>query len=606
MQTNRVLLCLLLGILNQALFFTTAVFAGAREVELEPIVIKSESLQEADIITTKDISRVDINKKPAASLDDALNYDASIDVSRRSICGVQSDLSIRGSTPEQAAVSINGIIVNDPQTAHHNLDIGLPSSNIERVDVTKGPAPTPWGQGTMGGAVNIVTKKPTRNEGDISFFYGDDRTQKSSVYVAHNKDKLGFSISADEATSDGWRYDTDFKEFSLASSGLVEAGDCVSSYILLGYGEKEFGASGFYGPYDSKEWTNSLFSNWDVSIKKEKFNITPRAYFKRHHDKYMLDINRPNYYLNHHTTDTKGVMLEAEADTGAAGQLFAGADINRESIQSSRLGKHSRNRNSFYLNLRNYSETPLGYDISLKINDYSKYRTELLPQAGISFMLGPGIRLRSSAAKSSRQPSYTELYYDSPSDKGNNGLSQEKALNYEAGVDVFYGKNKDIRLSCTSFRRESSDLIDWVKEAKGEAYYQAKNITKVNTEGFESELSIKFLRWLNLKGSYTYIDSDIKKDRDYISKYAFNHPAHKVTADADIILPFGTQNITLLYKDRRRYSHYLIMGCSLSYQFLKCGSIFVNIDNIFNSAYEDIKDNRLPGRKIGAGLRIRF
>lgn len=581
-------------------------FSSEREVELEPIIITPDEFQQEAAIPTKNICTVDMRENPSLSPEETLDYQRGADVERRGILGIQSDLSMRGSTPEQSRVAINGIIINNPQTAHHNLDLGLPSGSVEKIEVTGQAAPTGWAQGAMGSAVNFITKRPTRDEGELFFMYGTDQTHKSSLSVIRNRNGSGFGFQAEEVASDGWRYDTDFRECSLASSGLLKVSDKISSNLLMAYGEKEFGAAGFYGRYDSKEWTNTQFFSWDFQMREDSFQITPGLYFKRHHDKYMLDIERPDYYLNHHRTDLEGIMLRAEQGLEEWGLVEAAADISRDDIKSSRLGKHSRSRNSFFLSWRNYRLLPLGYDLSLGVDDYSEYDPEILPQAGLSFRFGPHLNLRSSVSKSARPPTYTELYYDSPANKGNKDLSPEEALSYEIGLDILDSEKKNISFSCTIFRRDSSDLIDWIKQSPAQAYYQAKNITELKIEGMETEVSLRPVQWLEMKAGYVYLDSDIEEDIDYISKYALNHPDHKITTEADFILPFGRQKVKLLYKDRKDYAHYFIMGLDLSYKFVKESILFIKIENIFNSANEDIKDTPLPGRQIQAGVRVKF
>jgi iron complex outermembrane receptor protein len=329
-------------------------------------------------------------------------------------------------------------------------------------------------------------------------------------------------------------------------------------------------------------------------------------YFNRHYDKYMLDIARPDYYLNHHMTDIEGIRVESKLALGKTGSFLGNIDFNRERIKSTRLGKHGRDKNSFSLAWQNYELGFLGYDLSLLVDDYSEYDTKVLPQAAIFFMLEPHTKLRASFAESSREPTYTELYYDSPANKGNANLSPEQAYNYEAGIDLDLQQDYNVFLSLTVFRRDSSDLIDWVKDTQSQAYYQARNITKVKTEGVDVGLSFKPIEWAMLKGGYTYIDSDIEKDYSYISKYALNHPDHKVSSQLDFILPFGIQSVRLLYKDRKKYANYLVMGCDLNYKVNKNSSLFVVVDNIFNSGREDIRDNKLPGREINVGIRLVF
>jgi len=587
------------------LIISSAEALGAEAgVELEPIVITHEQSEEADEISTRATSTVEVRYDPPISAEEILDYESEVDILRRGILGVQSDISIRGSTGDQVQISVNGIIVNDPQTEHHNLDLNMPLDSIERIDIVGASGPTAWAQGAIGGAVNFVTKKPTKNEGLVSALYGTDETQKTSLYLSRNTGSFGFGFSAEEASSNGWRHNTDFKEFSLASSGLLKLGDNISSSLFASYGEKEFGAANFYGPYNSREWTDGLFIDWELEARHEKFLIRPKAYFKRHHDKYELKIEWPDYYRNHHRTDIEGVMLQAEVGLDSFGRLLASVDMRREDIKSNLLGKDTRYKNTYFLSWQNYNELWWGFDASLGIDDYSEYDAEVLPQAGVYLMAGPVVKFRSSVSRSARQPTYTELLYDSPSNKGSKDLSLEKAMNYDIGLDV--AEKGRVSFSCTVFRRDADNLIDWVKETPSQTYYQARNMTEVKAEGVEIEIRLKPVDWFRLKTNYAYIDSDINNDVDYISKYALNHPDHKVSGEADIILPCGTQTVRLMYKNRKDYAEYFTMGLELNYGIIKGTDAFINIDNIFNSTNEDIKDNPLPGREIQAGVKVEF
>jgi iron complex outermembrane receptor protein len=565
-------------------------YAAEKEIELEPIVVNVGAFSQLANIPTKGISVLRVDMDKTHSVSEILDYHNGIDISTRGILGIQSDLTIRGSTQEQVQFSINGLNLDDPQTAHHDLDIAVPSAAIERIEVARGPSPLGWGQAAIGGAVNVVTKAPDRDECEVSFLYGTDEMRRSSIYLSRNEDSNGINFSAEESASNGWRFDTDFRQFAVSSSALFDLTDIFSNYIFAGYCEKEFGASNFYGLYDSKEWTDTFFFNWNPVIARDDFKFTPQLYFRRHHDKYMLDIKSPNRYINHHRTDVEGVKIEVQKDTKSYGFFTTSADIKKEGIKSTRLGKDALYTNTYLFSWRNYSNRLFGFDASLRIDDHSQYQTEFLPQAGAFLILSPHIRLRSHIAKASRPPTFTELYYDSPSNKGSRGLSPEEALNYEAGADIFLGEANEIRLSCTLFRRDSKDLIDWVKYAQSESFYQAANITEVKTEGLEAEANASLLDWLTIGVNYSYIDSDIKKGQDYISKYALRHPDHKLAAEAGITLPIGIQKIRMIYKDRKDYSHYLIMGIELNCKMNRYGRFFISVDNLFNSSHEDIKN----------------
>jgi vitamin B12 transporter len=579
--------------------------AYSYEIELEAITI---SLKEFENLLSSSNDTVISNPggEHAVSVEALLDQVTGIDISKRGIFNIQSDMSIRGSTFEQASVAVNNIILNDPQTGHHNLDLAVPQSAIERIDIARGQSSHIWAQSSMGGAVNISTKKPVETELTACFLYGSDNTRKASVYASSAGPEKGINIAAEESSSDGFRQGTDFRQFSVSSSGLLKTGDKISNYIFIGYGEKEFAAAGFYAPYNSREWTDTLFLNWKADINLGRLNIAPSLYYRKHHDKFMLDAARPDFYLNRHKTGIKGALVESYMDFDFYGLIQAAIDINEQSIKSTKLGKDNRNRYSYSLTWKNHTPLSFGYDISLRVDDYSAYKTQILPQAGAYFKLTDGIRLRSSISKSARPPNYTELFYEDPANKGNRKLDPESAINYEAGTDFIFGRAGKYRLSVTAFMRNSDNLIDWIKYSEADVVYQAKNIAKTRTEGLEADFSIDIERWLKIKTGYSYIDLDIKKTEHYISKYALNRPGQKVFTQLDIILPAGRQSINLMYKNKKNYNSYFLLGCHLRYDLGKHAGLLLTVENIFNSKYWDIEGNTLPGRQILAGVKAEF
>ena len=84
------------------------------------------------------ISGDEVRRLPIASLADALRLVAGIEVRSRGPLGVQSDFSIRGAAFGQMLVLVNGMRLNDAQSAHHNSDIPVPLEEIERIEILPG------------------------------------------------------------------------------------------------------------------------------------------------------------------------------------------------------------------------------------------------------------------------------------------------------------------------------------------------------------------------------------------------------------------------------------------------------------------------------------
>ncbi|MGO9573626.1 MAG: TonB-dependent receptor [Terriglobales bacterium] len=99
---------------------------------------------------------------------DYLQLDPSIDLQERAPDGVQADLTVRGSTFEQALVLLNGLRMDDVQTSHHDLDLPLRTGALARIEVLPGAGSTrpmdrmPWLEPSISSPGRRSTPKPRR------------------------------------------------------------------------------------------------------------------------------------------------------------------------------------------------------------------------------------------------------------------------------------------------------------------------------------------------------------------------------------------------------------------------------------------------------------
>ncbi len=69
-------------------------------------------------------------------------------------------------------------------------------SNIERIEILKGPASVLYGRGSSGGLINRVSKKPGTEGGEIVFSYGSWDDKRGEIDLArsiHGPAGLGVS-----------------------------------------------------------------------------------------------------------------------------------------------------------------------------------------------------------------------------------------------------------------------------------------------------------------------------------------------------------------------------------------------------------------------------
>jgi iron complex outermembrane recepter protein len=186
------------------LFGITAVFAASDapvEKKQEPIVITGRHITKEP--SSSETVIIDEASKELYSLTDILADRVGVQIKRYGGTGSYSTVSIRGSSPTQVAVFIDGIPLSDSVFGEVNLET-VPIDCIEKIEIYRGSAPLRFGTDSIGGVINLVTKKTHEEpEAKIAQEYGSLNTFKTSAYYTSGLGKGSFLISGYRHSSNG-------------------------------------------------------------------------------------------------------------------------------------------------------------------------------------------------------------------------------------------------------------------------------------------------------------------------------------------------------------------------------------------------------------------
>jgi len=544
---------------------------------------------------------------PVNTVQDMLKYVPGIDVRTRGPEGVQSDVGIRGGSFEQTLVLIDGIKISDPQTGHHNMNLPLPYSAVERIEILKGQGSRIYGANAFSGAINIITKKPKEPVLDLSLTGGQNSLFGASLAGAYSIGSLNSFISFSKDKSDGYRSNTNFDilNFFYNSSYSFSSG---SVFLTAGYNDKKFGANNFYSDKYPNQWehTTTRIAALSAKFDLDYINLSPKLYWRRNDDDYILDNSRPDWYRNIHKTNSFGGELQADF-TSPLGPASFGGELTYDKIESANLGNHNRTKGGFFAEQNISLIKGLTISGGFFLYNYSGFGWKLWPGADLGCLLNDNVKIFASAGKAFRIPTFTELYYTSPANNGNPSLLPEETINYELGASFF---NKAFQLNGSLFYKKGRNIIDWVRSSS-DAVWIVKNETELNTAGFEAGLIFfprSFLTGIPVKMvslNYTYLSMD-RSAGEFESKYSLEHLRHQFTAILNSILPMEISlTFTMRYIDRESYGDYFIADAGIEKHFSSI-SAFLNCGNLFNESYMDIGGIPMPGRWISGGLRIKW
>lgn len=466
-----------------------------------------------DVVTVERIAQL-----PVRTLNEVLAYTLGVDLQSRS--PAQADLSLRGSSFEQVLVLVDGVRMSDAQTAHFDLDLAIPLSEIERIEVLRGPATALYGSDAVGGVVNIVTRR-----GDdlrVSLDGGSFGTFGIGAAAGVTGRDHALRVSAEARRSDGHREGTDYETIQarLAADTRL-AGRTLRADV--GLAVRDFAARAFYtpanAPYDEYEETRTATASlaW-LAPAGAKFGLEPRLSFRRHDDEYLLDRNDPSLYRNVHTTWRYGGELIARYAATPSVRLAFGGEAYREKLESNSLGEREEDRAALFAEAVAGDAARATLSAGLRADWYSAFGTFVAPSLAGSYGLTDALRLRASVGRSFRAPSWTDRYYVSPANVGSPDLDPERAWEAELGAD--FAPTTDVRVSVTGFVRDAEALIDWAQPAgEPEAVWRTRNVAEARFHGIEVEAVGARLLGARWTIGATALRFDAANDDAYTSRY---------------------------------------------------------------------------------------
>ncbi|MFO7446194.1 MAG: TonB-dependent receptor plug domain-containing protein [Ignavibacteriaceae bacterium] len=293
----------------------------------------------------------EIKTLPVTSLQELLQYTAGIDVKQRGTEGVQSDISIRGGTFEQTLVMIDGFKLSDPQTGHHSFNLPVNVDNIDRIEILKGQGSRSFGANAFSGVINFITKKQDTKKIFAQALGGQHGLFDLSLNTSYSFAGLNNHVSLSKKKSDGYRHNTGFDAVNFTYNSFLNLGNSKLNF-LFGYNDKEFGANGFYASDFPNQWeqTTTKLLGAGGEFGNELFSLSPKFYWRRNDDRFLLNYENPSFYENNHQTDVFGFEIQSSVTTSFGVTAFGG-EFTKDEINSNNLGNHSRENKGLFAEL---------------------------------------------------------------------------------------------------------------------------------------------------------------------------------------------------------------------------------------------------------------
>jgi outer membrane cobalamin receptor len=593
--------CLLALFLSSGLVFSQQSVSSNQQASAAPETVIVTGTFEPIPLSEANRSVLSLNTEDEPllfnSFVDYLQLDPSIDLRQRGADGVQADLSIRGASFGQSLVLLNGLRINDAQTGHHNMDIPLPLEAISRIEVLHGAGSTLYGADAMGGAVNFITATPRATEIRARIGFGNFGLNQQRIVGSYLGHGWSEQVTGSRDFSTGFRPDRDYRSESVSSETRFKTGLGETDLVFAG-SDRVFGADQFYGNFPSWERTKG----WFASISQDLGKNTSVAFgYRRHSDQFVLLRDDPALYENNHVSESWQGAVRRSSTLWNESKLNYGLEGDGDQIDSNNLGHHARGRGAGYVNLDLQASRRVFISLGAREEIFSGGDAQFAPTFAAGIWLRKGLRLRASASRAFRLPTYTDLYYSDPANLGNPFLKPESAWDFEGGPE--WNPGGRISAQLTAFNRRDQNDIDYVKSAPTSPW-QATNIQNLVFTGVEASLRFKLRQTQEVQLAYTGLHGSQQPLPGVISKYVFNYPTHNATFSW-----LGQFHNILTARTRvgvvQRVGHDAYPVWDLSASRIH-GRIrpYLQLSNLSNTGYEEIPGVAIQGRSITGGMEL--
>jgi len=480
----------------------------------------------------------------------------------------------------------------------HPLPDSYVASDVEKVEVIRGPASILYGSNAMGGVINIITKKQSEEglHGNAHLMYGSYNTQKYMVSGGYKKENLSLFASVNHNRTDGHRPNS---EFSI-TNGYIKMGYEINSNIDI---SADFSLAHFNAGDPGPDTLNAVPGS-KLNINRGYWSVTLNNNFEKHSGtaKFFFNFGEHNISDGFHSNDKNyGIIIFETVKPFKGNTITVGADylVYGGKAENEAYGTFITDTSVYDAGLYGFIQqtflTGLTLNAGLRLQNHRIYGREWIPAGGFAWRPGKNTTWKSSVGKGFRSPTLRELFVWNH----NINLSPETIINYETGVmHSFPAKN--LKFELTGFIVNGENLILAVP------LQGLQNAGKVSNKGIEFMVNAHPVE--NLALSLTYSFTHMKYP-------VYATPRHNLFGSCDyqrkrLRSMLSIQHINHLdtdpSADSESFESYTLVNAKISFQAFRFAELFLSAENILNQEYTNNIYYTMPGITLFAGVKLKI
>lgn len=446
----------------------------------------------------------------------------------------ESNLRIRGFRKNEVKILIDGRPLNAGYFGSVDLQ-NLPLSDLKSIYILKGPISSMYGNNTMGGVVNLITKAPSNKKwAHLGMQFKRNNTNHLELSTSHSFANWNYWLYGARDNTDGFILSQDFKptatengdvrnnlqktQYNLQTKANLNLSELHTLGITAGFTaiDRKKIPQSIYGIGEEyrlfKDWQRYQSTLMDDYILSENQTIKTILWLDGGQDTYQTFSDADYHNQNMNSTlkyRTLGFNPRLEWQMGGKTKLNTG--YRGETVFSTRKDDgsyldwtpHNIQIHNLFAQLE-YQLNPRfsltgGAGLALSKNDMRQELSVLPePTLGIYYEFTDGTTASVAGGLNSANPTMQQLF---SSDKGNPDLKAQTSAKYEASLQ------KPLNFSFIKGSVQTDFYYNAVQNLIDEVDGRYRNVDKVSTYGAEASMLLQPVRSLELDCSYALLET---------------------------------------------------------------------------------------------------
>ena len=537
------------------------------------------------------ISEEEIKLAGSSSLPELLQRQPGIEISNNGGQGKVSTLFLRGASSTHSVILLDGIRI-DSATAGLTAIENIPLSQIEKIEIVRGPASSLYGQDAIGGVIQIFTKKGLNGfKPYFSYGYGKYNTSIAQGGIRGGDDKTSYAINLSSQSSTGfsafepnanspaniYNLDKDGYRNKSASASLShkinEKFDINFQYFLSqGKNKYDNSSDNYYQrfSYENSQDQESISGTVNSQLTNYwKSSLRVGRGIDDYVEKQSYSFFGPGGYIakdNVYKTTQNQITWQNDLilPLGSLVLLYDKLD-QKINVTDTSYSKKDR-QNDAYMIGYNLNQANHNFQANVRKDFNSVYRDATTGNIGYSYAMNSNWSIASSFGTAFRSPTFNYLYAGS---YANPDLQPEKSKNVEAQLK--YQSDAEF-FSFVTFKNKITDFII----SDSTTNFRPYNINTAEIYG-ATVSSSHFMNHFQVKSSFT-VQSPMNESADKYLPRRSNF--------------FGTVGL-----------NYFIQNWNLGFEATGSGNRYNDAANLFNiPGY--IKTNLFADYQINKNLTM--